>query len=218
VTLFKICGLQTAEHAIFARECGATFLGFVFVNGVRRELSLSNAAELIEKYRSVCGDGGPSLVGLFADQPIDMVNEIIGKCGLDYVQLCGREEIDYWAEIESKVIKQIRIDGSKERAEIVEWLNLEMDAIAINNAIPLLDRYESGQLGGTGKTFDWTITTELAHGIEYILAGGLNHQNVSLAISTARPWAVDVSSGVENRGEKDFCKIQKFSEAVSQNA
>ena len=218
MTLFKICGLQTAEHAIFARESGATFLGFVFVNGVRRELSLSNAAELIEKYRSVCGDGGPSLVGLFADQPIDMVNEIIGKCGLDYVQLCGREEIDYWAEIESKVIKQIRIDGSKERAEIVEWLNLEMDAIAINNAIPLLDRYESGQLGGTGKTFDWTITTELAHGIEYILAGGLNHQNVSLAISTARPWAVDVSSGVENRGEKDFCKIQKFSEAVSQNA
>ena len=218
MTLFKICGLQTAEHAIFARECGATFLGFVFVNGVRRELSLSNAAELIEKYRSVCRDGGPSLVGLFADQPIDMVNEIIGKCGLDYVQLCGREEIDYWAEIESKVIKQIRIDGSKERAEIVEWLNLEMDAIAINNAIPLLDRYESGQLGGTGKTFDWTITTELAHGIEYILAGGLNHQNVSLAISTARPWAVDVSSGVENRGEKDFCKIQKFSEAVSQNA
>jgi len=217
VTLFKICGLQTVEHAIFARECGATFLGFVFVNGVRRELSLSNASELIEKYRSVCGDGGPSLVGLFADQPIDMVNEIIGKCGLDYVQLCGREEIDYWAEIESKVIKQIRIDGSKERAEIVEWLNLEMDAIASNNAIPLLDRYESGQLGGTGKTFDWTITTELAQGIEYILAGGLNHQNVSLAISTARPWAVDVSSGVENRGEKDFCKIQKFSEAVSQN-
>ena len=107
----------------------------MFVNGVRRELSLSNAAELIEKYRSVCGDGGPSLVGLFADQPIDMVNEIIDKCGLDYVQLCGGEEIDYWAEIESKVIKQIRIDGSKERTEIVEWLNLEMDAIVSNNAI-----------------------------------------------------------------------------------
>ena len=217
MTLFKICGLQTAEHAIFARECGATFLGFVFVNGVRRELSLSNAAKLIEKYRSVCGDGGPSLVGLFADQPIDMVNEIIDKCGLDYVQLCGGEEIDYWAEIESKVIKQIRIDGSKERTEIVEWLNLEMDAIVSNNAIPLLDRYESGQLGGTGKTFDWTITTGLAQGIEYILAGGLDPQNVSLAISTAHPWAVDVSSGVENQGNKDFCKIQKFSEAVNQN-
>ena len=110
MTLFKICGLQTAEDAIFARKCGATFLGFVFVNGVRRELSLPNAAELIEKYRSVCGDGGPSLVGLFADQPIDMVNEIIGKCGLDYVQLCGGEKTDYWAKIESKVIKQIRID------------------------------------------------------------------------------------------------------------
>ena len=161
--------------------------------------------------------GHSSLVGLFADQPIDMVNEIIGKCGLDYVQLCGGEEIDYWAEIRSKVIKQIRIDGSKERTEIVEWLNLEMDAIVSNNAIPLLDRYESGQLGGTGKTFDWTITTELAQGIEYILAGGLNHENVSLAISTASPWAVDVSSGVENQGKKDFCKIQKFSEAVSRN-
>lgn len=216
MTLFKICGLQTAEHAIFARECGATFLGFVFVRGVRRELSLSNAAELIEKYRSVCGDGGPSLVGLFADQPIDMVNEIIGKCGLDYVQLCGGEETDYWAKIESKVIKQIRIDGSKKRTEIVKCLNLEMDAIVSNNAIPLLDRYEAGQLGGTGKTFDWTITTELAQEIEYILAGGLDPQNASLAISTAHPWAVDVSSGVEKQGKKDFCKIQKFSEAVRQ--
>ena len=82
MTFFKICGIKDIDSAVIATEWGASFLGFVFVPGVRRQISIDEASELISKYRKNILPGAPSLVGLFANQPIEEVNEIVSRCNL----------------------------------------------------------------------------------------------------------------------------------------
>ena len=211
MTLFKICGLKDSQNALVARENGASFLGFVFVHGVRRELSLDLAIQILNEYRNESGRGGPALVGLFANQPIEEVNEIISQCGLDYAQLCGDEDKSYWDEVDAEVIKQVKIDFGVNS----KLINLDLDNIFGAGYIPLLDKYEKGALGGTGKTFDWNVIEQFNLSGKFILAGGLNSENVSQAIRVSRPWAVDVSTGVETDGAKDESKIFAFAAAVN---
>ena len=211
MTLFKICGLKDSQNALVARENGASFLGFVFVHGVRRELSLDLAIQILNEYRNESGRGGPALVGLFANQPIEEVNEIISECGLDYAQLCGDEDKSYWDEVDAEVIKQVKIDFGVNS----KLINSDLDNIFGAGYIPLLDKYEKGALGGTGKTFDWNVIEQFNLSGKFILAGGLDSENVSQAIRVSRPWAVDVSTGVETDGAKDESKIFAFAAAVN---
>ena len=211
MTLFKICGLKDSQNAIVARENGASFLGFVFVHGVRREVSLDLAIRIIDEYRNESGRGGPALVGLFANQPIEEVNEIISECGLDYAQLCGEEDKSYWDEVDAEVIKQVKIDFGVNS----KLINSDLDNIFGSGYIPLLDKYEKGTLGGTGKTFDWNVIGQFNLSGKFILAGGLTSKNVSQAIRVSQPWAVDVSTGVETDGAKDESKIFAFAAAVN---
>jgi len=211
MTLFKICGLKDSRNALVARENGASFLGFVFVHGVRRELSLDLAIQILNEYRNESGRGGPALVGLFANQPIEEVNEIISECGLDYAQLCGDEDKSYWDEVDAEVIKQVKIDFGVNS----KLINSDLDNIFGAGYIPLLDKYEKGALGGTGKTFDWNVIEQFNLSGKFILAGGLDSENVSQAIRVSRPWAVDVSTGVETDGAKDESKIFAFAAAVN---
>ncbi|MEC7913606.1 MAG: phosphoribosylanthranilate isomerase [Chloroflexota bacterium] len=211
MTLFKICGLKDSQNALVARENGASFLGFVFVHGVRREVSLDLAIRIIDEYRYESGRGGPALVGLFANQPIEEVNEIISECGLDYAQLCGEEDKSYWDEVDAEVIKQVKIDFGVNS----KLINSDLDNIFGSGYIPLLDKYEKGTLGGTGKTFDWNVIGQFNLSGKFILAGGLTSKNVSQAIRVSQPWAVDVSTGVETDGAKDESKIFAFAAAVN---
>ena len=211
MTLFKICGLKDSQNAIVARENGASFLGFVFVHGVRREVSLDLAIRIIDEYRYESGRGGPALVVLFANQPIEEVNEIISECGLDYAQLCGEEDKSYWDEVDAEVIKQVKIDFGVNS----KLINSDLDNIFGSGYIPLLDKYEKGTLGGTGKTFDWNVIGQFNLSGKFILAGGLTSKNVSQAIRVSQPWAVDVSTGVETDGAKDESKIFAFAAAVN---
>jgi len=211
VTLFKICGLKDSQNALVARENGASFLGFVFVNGVRREVSLDFAIRIINEYRSESGGGGPALVGLFANQPIEEVNEIISKCELDYAQLCGDEDKSYWDEVDAEVIKQVKVNLGVNS----KLVNSDLDNIFGAGYIPLLDKYEKGTLGGTGKTFDWNAIKHFNLSGNFLLAGGLTPDNVSQAIRVSQPWAVDVSTGVETDGVKDSGKIFAFAAAVN---
>ena len=87
MTKFKICGLTDLHNAKTVRSANADFMGFVFVPGSKRKLDKNSAKHLIDSYRQSTGSGGPALVGLFADQPLDFVNEMITLCGLEYVQL-----------------------------------------------------------------------------------------------------------------------------------
>ena len=89
MTFFKICGIKDLNNAIIATQSGAAFLGFVFVPGVRRNIPIDQAETLISDYKKDILSGSPSLVGLFANQTVEDVNEIVSRCELDYVQLCG---------------------------------------------------------------------------------------------------------------------------------
>ncbi len=217
MTFFKICGIKDIDSAVIATEWGASFLGFVFVPGVSRQILIDEASELISEYRKNILSGAPSLVGLFANQPIKEVNEIISRCSLDYVQFCGDESSDYWKDVTARVIKQIKIPVNLDQKESIELINVSLDEITKSGAIPLLDRFEERKLGGTGKTFNWDILTDISKSYDFILAGGLTRYNVGEAINISSPWCVDVSSGVEKNGHKDRELIIKFAQSVNKN-
>ncbi len=202
------------SHALAAAEAGADFLGFVFVPGVRRQLEEDRARGIIRRYRELKGPGGPRLVGLFADQPVEEMNRILRYCGLDTAQLCGDEPPEYWAEVEKSIIKQVKVKEMGSWEETIAQAVEKIGRIVSQGHICLLDRYEEGAKGGTGRTFDWRIAREVAKDYPFLLAGGLTPDNVASAIQTVRPWGVDVSSGVETDGVKDVDKIAAFAREV----
>ena len=214
MTRLKICGLRDAANALAAADAGADFLGFNFVPGARRQLSQEQAKDIIPGYRGEHGPDGPRLVGLFADQPLEFVAQMAGECGLDLVQLCGDEPPEYWQALPVPVFRVVRVrdDGPVEQA-VAETSSM-VERVASMGHTALLDKYEAGQRGGTGRSFDWSIAEEVAKAHDFMLAGGLTPGNVGQAIERVRPWGVDVSSGVETRGVKDAGKIRAFAEAV----
>ena len=214
MTKFKICGLRDVYHAIVAADAGADFLGFNFVEGVRRQLQPDEAENLINDYRSREKDGEPALVGLFANQSAKLINSAIKTCGLDYVQLCGDEPTGLWATIDAPVIRHVRVMDSLTRVEAVADASRKVEIAVSRGHMALLDKHESGSLGGTGKAFDWTIAWEIARQYPVFLAGGLTPENVASAIQTVSPWGVDVSSGVETDGIKDADRINAFAHEV----
>jgi phosphoribosylanthranilate isomerase len=210
MTKFKICGLREVGHALAAAEAGADFLGFNFVPGVRRQLGEEQARAIIQEYRRLRGSGGPRLVGLFANQPLEDVNRIVLSCGLDFAQLCGDESLDYCQRVEASVIKQIKVRDGQPVGEVMR----RVEEVVSRNYVALLDKHEAGALGGTGRSFDWGIAREVARRYDFLLAGGLSPDNVVQAIAMVNPWGVDVSSGVETDGAKDVSKIVAFAESV----
>lgn len=214
MTRLKICGLRNAEHALVAAEVSVDYIGFVFVPGVRREISVECARSTIQEYRSERGEGGPLLVGLFADQPLCDVNYVIQHCGLDLAQLCGNETPGYWNGVSVPVIKQVKVPVKGLSKDIVNETRKSVERVVLLGQTAMLDRYEVGTLGGTGRTFDWSIAVQIADVYDVLLAGGLTSENVGCAIATVRPWGVDVSSGVEVNGVKDAKKIRAFAEQV----
>ena len=214
MTKLKICGLRDPHSALVAAESGADLLGFNFVPGVRRQLTLGQGMAIVAEYRRFRGEGGPGLVGLFADQPVERVNHIVGECGLEYAQLCGDETPEYWSRVAVPVIRQIKVHDEGPLADAVVETEKRVREVLSEGHVPLLDRYEKGALGGTGASFDWRIAQELSDRHRALLAGGLNPDNVRAAIAEVGPWGVDVSSGVETDGVKDAGKIKAFAEAV----
>ena len=215
MTLVKICGMGDPATASVAADAGADLMGFVFVEGVRRQLTPERGAAIISGYRKGRRCPGPGLVGLFANQPAGFVNEVARTCRLDFVQLCGDEGPDYWQRMEVAVIRQIKVRMDEPGIDdVTSRLMEDVNRVRGAGHRPLLDAYEPGQLGGTGSTFDWSIARTVAASRKIILAGGLTPDNVGAAIEMVAPWAVDVSSGVETDGEKDHFKIRAFLKAA----
>ena len=209
----KICGIQSREDALAAAAAGADFIGLVFVPKRRRRLEVEAAAEIVRGLRADIARP-PKTVGLFADQPFEEVAGAINSCKLDLVQLCGRESPDYcrrvMLETEARVIKVLHVPATETAggdAEIEARLRDYQDT----GCRVTLDRLVEGLQGGTGQSFDWAVAAELSRkGYEFLLAGGLTPNNVGQAVAQARPWGVDVSSGVETDGRKDPGKIRAF--------
>ena len=211
----KICGLRDATNALVAADAGADFLGFVFVPGARRQLTLEWARAVIKEYRREWRKSEPQLVGLFADQSMDDVNHTIEWCGLDLAQLCGDESHEYWRSVVVPVIKHVRVPDQERRDQSIADIRRRLEEIACHGHMATLDRYEVGSKGGTGHTFDWSIAAAVAKEREFLLAGGLTSENVAEAIEMVCPWGVDVSSGVETNGQKDARKIEAFAAEVT---
>ena len=214
MTRFKICGVRDVDSALAAAEAGADFLGFNFVHGVRRQLTFEQGRSIISRVAGELGDDRPGLVGLFADQHIEEVKEIVETCGLEYAQLCGSEKPEYWDQVRANIIKQVRVKPLASEQETVDATLARVKDVVSRGNIALLDSYKKGALGGTGHTFDWSIAAQVAQEYDVVLAGGLAPDNVVTAIRQVNPWMVDVSTGVETDGVKDPTRIRAFAEAV----
>jgi phosphoribosylanthranilate isomerase len=202
MTRVKICGVRTLEQAAVALDAGADFLGFIFYRPSHRYVEPTDVGRIV----AACRDrfGGPerwSAVGVFVDEPLAEAQATCGIGGLDYAQLCGAEDADYARQIGRPVVRVVHVDGSGEPHGAAEP--------AAHGAVRiLLDTKADGQYGGTGATYPWAAVQPVAG--EAFLAGGLTPENVADAIRTARPWAVDVSSGVERTRVKDPALIRAF--------
>lgn len=215
-TKIKICGLRTVEAAWVAASEGADYLGFVFVEGVRRQLNTTQGQTVIRTYRTL-GDRrdrrrgkGPQLAGLFRNQDRDWVNRISRQMDLDCVQLNGEEDEAYTRGVHKPVFRQVKIKPETTQQELSESVQAELDA----GRIVVLDKYDAKMPGGGGVSFDWSVAEGVANREGVLLAGGLTPENVGDAIKQLSPWGVDVSSGVETDGVKDHEKIAAFIAAV----
>ena len=200
-TRIKICGLTSAEDAAAAVAAGADALGFVFH-------SSSPRAVVAEQARDVIATLPPfvSRIGLFVNASPEVIRHTAQVAGLDAIQLHGDEPPDFCDQFHLPVLKAFRL---RTRSSIDSLPNYR-------TAGWLLDSFVIGMPGGTGARFDWDWAREAGElGRPIIVAGGLTPDNVAEAILCARPYAVDVSSGVESTpGRKDRSKMNRFVEAV----
>jgi len=195
----KICGITRLEDAQVAVEAGADALGFVFYPPSPRCVTPQQAAQIIRRLPPFV-----TTVGLFVDVPLDTVHDIALLCGLDRVQLHGRETPEFCARVKRPVIKAFRIKHADSLADLPGY----------RVAAFLLDAYVEGALpGGTGASFPWQLAAQAKPYGPVILAGGLTPENIEAAITQIHPYGVDVSSGVECvPGIKDHQKVREFVE------
>ncbi len=192
----KICGITSIEDALAAVEAGADALGFVFFERSPRNITPEQAAAIIRRLPPFV-----QTVGLFVNEELATINSIAARCGLDVVQLHGEESPQFCAGVRRRVIKAFRVKNAASLDQIRDY----------DVAACLLDSWCPSAQGGTGKTFNWEIAAVAAASSRIILAGGLTPDNVGDAVKAVRPYAVDVSSGVESSpGIKDPVKIRNF--------
>lgn len=198
----KICGLTRAGDVRVAINHGADALGFVFVPASKRCISAADAVELCAQVPAFV-----SRVGLFLNQSETEIRSIINQVPLSLLQFHGDEEAGFCRQFGRPYIKAVNLQNGQTLSEAEKGFP---DAAGI-----LVDSHEPGGLGGTGKTLEWS---QIKPGKRpFILAGGLNPQNVAAAVQMTSPWAVDVSSGVEvSPGIKDADLIRRFIEEVKQ--
>ena len=199
MTRVKICGIRTPAAARAAAEAGADAVGFVFYPPSPRSVDPARAVELARLLPPFV-----LRVGVFVNAPVSVVRRIADGVGLDLVQLHGDEPPELCARMPRRVIKAVRVEGPEALQRARTYTDCAL----------LLDAHVPDRYGGTGRSFDWSLVRGMDRPV--ILSGGLTPENVAQAIRHARPYAVDVSSGVDTDGEKDPRKIAAFVRAVRQ--
>lgn len=199
MTRIKICGICRVEDARAAAAAGASAIGLVFWPGSPRAVTRDTATAVV----SALPVGVPA-IGVFVNQTVDEINDVISAVGLFGVQLHGDEPLDVIPRIRRPVVRALTL----ERAE-------EIDGVPAHVTV-LIDAHDPSRRGGTGRAVDWMRARDVARRRPIVLAGGLTPDNVSDAISIVEPYAVDVSSGVERSpGIKDHERIAAFVAAVA---
>lgn len=196
MTKIKICGLRSEEDISYVNELRPDYVGFVFLEGRRRYISPQEGARLRKRL-----DPAIQSVGVFVDEPVENVAALLKEGTIQLAQLHGREDEEYARELkrlcDQPVIKAFII---RTPADVEKALAYPADYLLLDNGL------------GTGEVFDWTLIKNIDR--PFFLAGGLTPHNVRKAISDVCPYGVDVSSGVETEGRKDYRKIKAFIERV----
>jgi phosphoribosylanthranilate isomerase len=197
-TRVKICGITRVEDALAAAEAGADAIGLVFYAGSKRVVSLQQAQTIVASVPPFV-----TVVGLFVNAARNEIEAVLSAIPLGLLQFHGDESADYCSSFRRPFIKAVRMKAG---------VDLDAASQGFDQAQGLLlDAWDAGSFGGTGQTFDWKNARPTAARSRIIVAGGLTPANVAEAISTARPWAVDVSSGVELApGIKSAALMQSF--------
>jgi phosphoribosylanthranilate isomerase len=200
-TRVKICGIADVAAARVAADAGADAIGLVFYRPSPRYVAPAQAAAIARSLPPFV-----MAVGLFVDATRDDVAAVLDAVPLDLLQFQGNEPPEFCAAFGRPFVRAVRVEPG---TDLLEYAGRFSRAKAL-----LLDAHVPGQPGGTGQTFDWAgIPREFP--LPLILSGGLTAQNVGRAVREVRPWAVDVSSGVErSRGVKDPGKIVEFIRSV----
>jgi len=204
-TRIKICGITRLEDALQAVALGVDALGFVFVPSSPRYVSMQKAQQILAQLPPFV-----QTVGLFMDTGAANIEQVLGNIPLDLLQFHGSEDEAFCVQWHKPYIKVVAMGDAAASA----LLQAEQDYASAAGL--LLDSHRQGQSGGSGKVFDWAmIPTGMDKPI--VLAGGLNCDNVSQAVAQVKPYAVDVSSGVEaDKGIKDAKLMRQFVEGVKQ--
>ena len=197
----KYCGITRLEDAIFATEQGVDALGFVFYEDSPRYVCPSVASAIIKEIPCMV-----TTVGLFVNARSSEVKRIAEHTGIDMIQYHGDEHPADCSKVAKKWIKAIRV---RREEDVVDAERKYHEASAL-----LLDTWNAKIYGGTGESFDWQKIPRRTSK-PFILAGGLNPSNIGRAIRETKPFAVDVSGGIEvDRGIKDLNKMRAFIEVI----
>ncbi len=201
----KICGITREDDALAAVRAGADALGFLFYPKSKRRISPEQARNIIRALPPLV-----TVVGVFANERAETIAAIRKTCFLDAVQLHGDETPEFCRSIPGKTIKAFRLRNAETLAA----------ARAFSTDAWLFDSYTPNQRGGAGLPFNWEwIRQSTPLPRPFLVAGGLTPANVGNCIKTARPYAVDVSSGVEDApGKKNADKMRRFVAAVRKAA
>jgi len=199
----KICGMTRLDDALCAVEAGVDALGFIFYQQSSRAITPPAARAIIEQLPPFV-----DAVGVFVNEELGRVTEIIRDCGLGYAQLHGAESPAYCRELAvlvtpCRVLKAIRVGEETTAAEVARYHEVVRGY--------LLDTYQKDVVGGTGHAFDWDLIDRLQLNKPILLAGGLDVGNIREALERVRPYGVDANSGLEDApGVKDHDLIRRF--------
>ena len=200
----KICGITAPADAAAAAAAGASAIGIVFWPSSPRAVDAARAREIIAAVPAFV-----SVVGVFVNQ-VDEAARLARELSLSAVQFHGDETAADCAAVGVRVIKSVAV---RDESAIDDALSLPQEVTV------LVDAHDPVRRGGTGVAVDWSIAREIARRRPTILSGGLNPANVRDAMAAVRPWAIDVSSGVESApGTKDVQKIVALFAAISEGA
>jgi phosphoribosylanthranilate isomerase len=204
MTKVKVCGITRLEDAELAVSLGAWAIGFILWPGSKRAVDPGVAAGINRVLRRKV-----ETVGVFVNQPLDEIAGLVDAIGVSHVQLHGDEGPSFCQAVAqrtgAKTIKAVRIGHAADLQDLQRF----------HTDFHLLDTAVAGRYGGTGRTWDWGLVAQRRSKIRLLLSGGLTSDNVGEAIEVARPWGVDVASGVESApGVKDPAKLEAFFAAV----
>lgn len=201
----KICGITNIEDARVAVAAGADALGFLLYRKSPRYVDPMMVQQIVAQLPPFVLP-----VGVFVNEEIKIVRDLMDTCGLALAQLHGDESAMYCRELSRPVLKALRL---KDRSTFVALAEFQA-RVEVRGFV--LDALSEEAYGGTGQVVDWGLAREAAQAATVILAGGLTPENVGPALRAVQPYGVDVSSGVEvTPGKKDHEKVRAFLRAVS---